>query len=200
MRKETRINSSSRRMPGPGFLNTLDAGMRRHDDQVNKSLLKRLVIVLTLCLLPVTVTVQAGVTLETFKFETKTEEQHFKDLIEELRCLVCQNQSLLDSDAELAHDLRAEVYDMVQEGKDDDEIVEFLVARYGDFVLYNPPVKPSNYLIWFGPFVLLLIAAIVLLRAIRRQKRTAATDISPEERTRLDAVLGNTPPPQDKQQ
>ena len=163
-------------------------------------MMKRLVSVLALCLLLGTGTAHAGVTLEAFKFDTKTEEQHFKDLIEELRCLVCQNQSLADSDAELAHDLRAEVYDMIQAGKDDDEIVEFLVARYGDFVLYNPPVKPANYLIWFGPFALLLVAAILLLRAVRRQKQTAVTDITPDERARLDTVLGNTPPQQDKQQ
>ena len=168
--------------------------------KVNNSILNRLVIVLTLGLLPVAMPVQAGVTLEAIKFETTAEEQHFKDLIEELRCLVCQNQSLVDSDAELAHDLRAEVYDMIQAGKSDDEIVEFLVARYGDFVLYNPPVKPSNYLIWFGPFVLLLVAGFLLLRAVRRQKRTAVTDITPEERARLDAVLGNTTPQQDKKQ
>jgi cytochrome c-type biogenesis protein CcmH len=163
-------------------------------------MMKRLVTVIALCLLLGTGTAQAGVTLEAFKFETKAEEQHFKELIEELRCLVCQNQSLADSDAELAHDLRAEVYDMIQAGKSDDEIVEFLVARYGDFVLYNPPVKPANYLIWFGPFVLLLVAAFLLLRAIRRQKRTAVTDITPEQRAKLDAVLGNAPPQQDKQQ
>jgi cytochrome c-type biogenesis protein CcmH len=168
--------------------------------KVNNSILKSLVIVLALCLLPVSITAQAGVTLEAFKFETKAEEQHFKDLIEELRCLVCQNQSLADSDAELAHDLRAEVYEMIQAGKSDDEIVEYLVARYGDFVLYNPPVKPSTYLIWFGPFVLLLIAAVLLLRAVRRQKRTAVTDITPEQRAKLDAVLGDNPPQQDKQQ
>ena len=163
-------------------------------------MMKRLVSILALCLLLGAGPVHAGVTLEAFKFDSKAEEQHFKDLIEELRCLVCQNQSLADSDAELAHDLRAEVYDMIQAGKSDDEIVEFLVERYGDFVLYNPPIKPANYLIWFGPFVLLLIAAIILLRSVRRQKRTAVTDITPEERARLDAVLGNTPPQQDKQQ
>jgi cytochrome c-type biogenesis protein CcmH len=163
-------------------------------------MIKKLVSVLALCLLLGAGTTQAGVTLEAFKFDSKAEEQHFKDLIEELRCLVCQNQSLLDSDAELAHDLRAEVYDMIQAGKSDEEIVTFLVDRYGDFVLYNPPVKPSTWLIWFGPFVLLLVAAFVLLRAVRRQKNTLAHEITPEERARLDAVLGNTPPEQDKQQ
>jgi cytochrome c-type biogenesis protein CcmH len=161
-------------------------------------MMKRLVSVLVLCLL--LGTAHAGVTLEAFKFDSKAEELHFKDLIEELRCLVCQNQSLADSDAELAHDLRAEVYDMIKAGKSDEEIVTFLVDRYGDFVLYKPPVKPSTWLIWFGPFVLLLIAAFVLLRAVRRQKNTPAADITPAERARLDAALGSTPPQQDKQQ
>ena len=163
-------------------------------------MIKKLISALALCLLLGTGTTHAGVTLEAFKFDSKAEEQHFKDLIEELRCLVCQNQSLLDSDAELAHDLRAEVYDMIQAGKSDEEIVTFLVDRYGDFVLYNPPVKPSTWLIWFGPFVLLLIAAFVLLRAVRRQKNIPAAEITPEERARLDAILGSTPPEQDKQQ
>ena len=160
-------------------------------------MIKRLVSALALCLLLGTGTTQAGVTLEAFKFETKAEEQHFKDLIEEIRCLVCQNQSLADSDAELAHDLRAEVYDMIQAGKNDEEIVTFLVARYGDFVLYNPPIKPGTWLIWFGPFVLLLIAAIVLMRALRRQKNIQETEITTEERARLDAVLGSTSPEKD---
>jgi len=162
-------------------------------------MIKKLVSILALCLLLGAGTTQAGVTLEAFKFDSKAEEQHFKDLIEELRCLVCQNQSLADSDAELAHDLRAEVYDMIQAGKSDEEIVEFLVARYGDFVLYDPPLKPSTYLIWFGPFVLLLIAALLLLRSIRRQQQVPAAGISAEERERLNAILGSTATDQDKE-
>ena len=163
-------------------------------------MIKRLVSVLALCLLLGAGTAHAGVTLEAFKFDSKAEEQHFKDLIEELRCLVCQNQSLADSDAELAHDLRAEVYDMIQAGKNDEEIVEFLVARYGDFVLYKPPVKPSTYLIWFGPFVLLIIAALLLLRSMRRQQKVPTAEISAEERERLNTILGNTTSRQDKDQ
>jgi len=163
-------------------------------------MIRKLVSALILCLLLGTGTTQAGVTLEAFKFDSKAEEQHFKDLIEELRCLVCQNQSLLDSDAELAHDLRAEVYNMIQAGKSDEQIITFLVARYGDFVLYNPPLKPSTWLIWFGPFVLLLIAAFLLLRAVRRQKNTQAAEITAEERARLDAILGSTPTEKDKQE
>jgi len=198
MIKETLNNSSCRRMPASSALKTPGPGMRRHDDKrIKHNILKSLVSVLLLCLLISAGTAQAGVTLEEFKFDSKAEEEHFKDLIEELRCLVCQNQSLADSDAELAHDLRAEVYDMIQAGKNDEEIVTFLVARYGDFVLYNPPIKPGTWLIWFGPFVLLLIAAIVLMRALRRQKNIPATEITSEERARLDTILGSTPPEQD---
>ena len=132
---------------------------------------------------------QASVTLESFTFADAAEEQRFKDLIEEIRCLVCQNQSLIDSDAELAHDLRAEVYGMMQTGKSDSQIIEFLVARYGDFVLYSPPVKPSTYLIWFGPFVLLLIAALLLFRSLRRQQRAPEQAITETDRQRLEQLL-----------
>jgi cytochrome c-type biogenesis protein CcmH len=154
-------------------------------------MMKQLLTVLTVILILGSGPLQATTTLESFKFADDAAEQHFKDLISELRCLVCQNQSLADSDAELAHDLRAEVYEMVQDGKSDEEIVEFLVARYGDFVLYNPPVKPSTYLLWFGPFALMILAAVLLLRAVRRQKRAATTEISAADRKRLDELLGD---------
>ena len=198
MIKVTLNNSLCRRRPASSALNPLDSGMRRDaDTEIKHGFLERLVSILALCLLLGTPAVHAGVTLESFTFDNKAEEEHFKDLIEEIRCLVCQNQSLADSDAELAHDLRAEVYDMIQAGKNDEEIVTFLVARYGDFVLYNPPIKPGTWLIWFGPFVLLLIAAIVLMRALRRQKNIQETEITSEERARLDAVLGSTSPEKD---
>lgn len=154
-------------------------------------MMKKLLTVLSIILILGSGPLQATATLESFKFDNAAAEQDFKDLIAELRCLVCQNQSLADSDAELAHDLRAEVYAMVQDGKSDEEIVEFLVARYGDFVLYKPPVKPSTYLLWFGPFALLLLAGVLLLRAVRRQKRTATTEISADDRKRLDDLLGD---------
>ena len=132
----------------------------------------------------------AASTLESFTFATEAEEQHFKDLLAELRCLVCQNQSLADSDAELAHDLRLEVYDMVKQGQNDAQIIDFLVERYSDFVLYNPPMKPSTYLLWFGPFVLLAVSAFLLLRALRRQRQAPTAEITAVDRARLDALLG----------
>lgn len=151
--------------------------------------MNRIIAALAIGLLLCCSALQATTTLESFTFETPQQEQHFKDLIEELRCLVCQNQSLADSDAELAHDLRAEVYGMMQEGKSDAEIIEFLVARYGDFVLYNPPVKPSTWLIWFGPFVLLLVAAGLLTRSLQRQRQVPQEDISADDRRRLEQAL-----------
>ncbi len=149
-----------------------------------------LIALLVVWLLPGTMPVSASVTLEAFKFSSEAEELHFKKLIAELRCLVCQNQSLLDSDAALAHDLRAEVYGMFQQGRSDAEIIDFLVERYGDFVLYNPPLKPSTWFIWFGPFVLLAIAAVLLVRAMRRQRQVPVAEISAADRARLDALLG----------
>ncbi|HYQ71184.1 MAG TPA: cytochrome c-type biogenesis protein [Gammaproteobacteria bacterium] len=154
-------------------------------------MMKKLLTVLTVLLAIGSGPLQATATLESFKFADEAAEQHFKDLIAELRCLVCQNQSLADSDAELAHDLRAEVYEMVQDGKSDAEVIEFLVQRYGDFVLYKPPMKPSTYLLWFGPFALMILAGVLLLRAVRRQKRTATTEISADDRKRLDDLLGD---------
>jgi cytochrome c-type biogenesis protein CcmH len=153
-------------------------------------MMKKLLTALTIVLILGSGPLQATATLESFKFADDAAEQHFKDLISELRCLVCQNQSLADSDAELAHDLRSEVYEMVQDGKSDAEIIEFLVDRYGDFVLYNPPVKPSTYLLWFGPFALMILAGGLLLRALRKQKRTATAEISAADRKRLDDLLG----------
>jgi len=146
-------------------------------------------VLLASCLLLCAGMLHATVTLESFKFDTPEQELHFKDLIAELRCLVCQNQSLLDSDAELAHDLRAEVYEMIQDGNSDEQIIEFLVARYGDFVLYNPPLKSSTWLIWFGPFILLLVALLLLWRSLRRQQHAPQHEISAAERARLQQVL-----------
>ncbi len=129
--------------------------------------------------------------LEKFDFSGNVDEERYKELILELRCLVCQNQSLGDSDAELAHDLRREVYDLMNSGQSDDQIVDFLVTRYGDFVLYNPPVKPDTYLLWFGPFALLVIGILVLLRTVRQRQKQTAPEISAEEQARLNKILAD---------
>ena len=104
------------------------------------------------------------------------QEQRYHNLLHELRCLVCQNQSLAESDAGLASDLRDEVKKMIIEGADDNEIFKFMTERYGDFVLYQPPFKPQNYLLWVAPFLLLLIGLAVLIRNVMRQNRAIKSE------------------------
>ena len=99
-------------------------------------------------------------------------EQRLKRLEGDLRCLVCQNQTLADSSAPLAEDLRREVRSLAVAGKSDDEIRAYLVARYGDFVLYRPPVKGTTWVLWFGPFALLGLGALVWLVVVRRRRVT----------------------------
>ena len=135
--------------------------------------------------------------LASFEFEDPQQKQEFRALIEEIRCLVCQNESLAGSNAELAQDLRREIYEMLLAGKSKDEIIGFMVARYGDFVLYRPPLKPSTYPLWFGPIILLLIAGYMLIRALRRKQKSGETEISAQEQERLDALLAQGS--QDKQ-
>jgi cytochrome c-type biogenesis protein CcmH len=117
-------------------------------------------------------------------------EKRMVAISDELRCLVCQNESLSGSHAELAQDLRREIRKMIAEGKTDKEILDFMVARYGDFVRYRPPLKPTTWLLWGGPFLLLaggLAALIAFLR--RRAKEIAAPELSEEERRRAAALL-----------
>ena len=108
---------------------------------------------------------------EPLLFESKQQQDRFDELTKELRCLVCQNQNLADSDAPLAHDLRREVHEMMLGGQSDEQIKKFLVDRYGDFVLYRPPVQENTYLLWLGPLLLLLGGGLVLRSSVK--KRTA---------------------------
>ena len=119
-------------------------------------------------------------------------EKIVNEISAELRCLVCQNQTIADSHAGLAVDLKNQVRDMVKKGQSQDEIVEYMVTRYGDFVLYRPPVKPTTMLLWAGPFLLLLIGLTVLV--INLRKRTSQLkdgDLSSEENARLKALLAS---------
>ena len=144
------------------------------------NLRKLFVLVLTLTL-SVSVLAQRAPVQEPMVFDTPEQEERFKQLTLELRCMVCQNQNLADSDAQLAHDLRAEVHEMLMAGNTDDEIKTFMVERYGDFVLYRPPVQQNTYLLWVGPFVILLIGAIILRANIK--KRSALLESSQGEAT-----------------
>jgi cytochrome c-type biogenesis protein CcmH/NrfF len=119
-------------------------------------------------------------------------ERRVMKLAAELRCLVCQNQSLADSHADLATDLKNQVRSQIREGRSDAQIREYMVARYGDFVLYSPPWKASTVLLWAGPFVLLIGGALVLVAYVRnRQGRVVTTELTAEEHARAQALLGD---------
>jgi cytochrome c-type biogenesis protein CcmH len=122
--------------------------------------------------------------------ENPQAEARLKALAVELRCLVCQNQTLADSNAPLAEDLRREVREMIAKNMSDKEIIDFLVTRYGDFVLYRPPLKTTTTLLWVGPFLLLIGGAIALVMALRRrQKKLADVALSEAERNRVAQLL-----------
>jgi len=115
-------------------------------------------------------------------------EERLLAIADELRCLVCQNESLAASRAELAQDLRREIRTLIKAGKTDPEILDFLVSRYGDFVRYRPPLKPSTWLLWIGPFVLLVGALAALIRHVRRPRGTEPA-LSEADRVRAAALL-----------
>ena len=112
--------------------------------------------------------------IDPLPFQDRAEEVRFQKLTRQLRCLVCQNQDLADSDADLAKDLRKQVFEMMRAGKSDDEIKGFLVARYNDFVLYDPPLKASTVALWFAPPALVIVGCIVVFVLLRRRAKPAA--------------------------
>lgn len=124
------------------------------------------IVILLACLLA------AGTALAaTVRFEDPAQQARYEHFINELRCLVCQNQTIADSHADLAVDLRNKVAEQIAAGKTDEEIIAYLTARYGDFVLYRPPVQANTLLLWTGPFLLLAGGALVLVLTLRRRSR-----------------------------
>ena len=117
-------------------------------------------------------------------------EQRLISISEEMRCLVCQNESLAGSRSDLANDLRREIRTLIKEGKSDDQIRNFMVERYGDFVLYRPPVKPITWLLWIGPFVILVIGIVGLLTYLRRRNSSVPSVILTDaDNRKIDALL-----------
>ncbi len=137
--------------------------------------------------LVLTWTSHALAAIETYSFENTDQEKRYQSMITELRCLVCQNQNLADSNADLAKDLRAQTHAMIIAGKADADIVDYMVERYGDFVLYRPPFKASTWLLWVGPFLILLIALVVFSLTIRKNRQ--APQVSESERRHASELL-----------
>ncbi len=116
-------------------------------------------------------------------------EGRYKALIDQLRCLVCQNETLADSEADLAADLRREIREKMVQGQSDKQIRDFLVARYGDFVLYKPPVKATTLMLWYGPFALLALGVLIAVITIRRRGRRTPETINDEQHRQVQALL-----------
>ena len=135
----------------------------------------------------------AQAAIDTFEFASEAERQRYRSLIEELRCPKCQNQNIADSDAPIATDLRNEIFRMLEEGKSNEEIIDFLVSRYGDFVLYKPPLTSRTLLLWYGPAGMLVIGfavlGVILLRRRSQNKDRSAAGLSVDEQARLAALL-----------
>ena len=116
--------------------------------------------------------------IEAYQFDSPQMEADYNRLINELRCLVCQNQNLSGSDADLARDLRRQTHQMLQQGNTPQQVVDFMVEHYGDFVLYRPQFKSSTYLLWLGPFVLLVLVLVVVVRWLRTVEKPVEVDAS----------------------
>lgn len=132
---------------------------------------------------------QAMAAIDVYEFESPEQEQRYRHLIEELRCPKCQNQNLAGSDAGVATDLKNRTYELMQQGKSDAEIRDYLIERYGDFITYKPPVRGSTLVLWAGPFVLLFVVALVIIWRIRRQPSGHPAIMSAEEQARLARLL-----------
>ena len=150
--------------------------------------MNKLIIILSLAFsLSSLSSLQAAVEIKQFK--NPEHEQRYKSLINEFRCVVCQNQNIADSNAELAKDLRKQVFKMINAGKNDDEIMEFMVTRYGDFVLYRPQFNPVTFLLWVGPFIIFIIGLYILISFIRQRKKAVVTELTHTEKEKLKKLL-----------
>ncbi|KAB0491461.1 cytochrome c-type biogenesis protein [Pseudomonas psychrophila] len=143
-----------------------------------------------------TLTGVAHAAIDTYEFANDAERERFRELTKELRCPKCQNQDIADSNAPIATDLRREIFRMLGEGKDNQQILDFMVARYGDFVLYKPALTSKTAVLWFGPLALLVGGMVVIGVIVGRRRRTEQTEgsdtLSVEERKRLDTLLDKT--------
>ncbi|MCP3868767.1 MAG: cytochrome c-type biogenesis protein CcmH [Gammaproteobacteria bacterium] len=127
--------------------------------------------------------------VEAYHFDDPAMEARYKQLIDELRCLVCQNQNLADSNAELAQDMRRLTYEMVSKGESNEAVIAFMVQRYGDFVLYRPPFRTSTALLWIGPFIILAVGVLVLVAFIRKRGKERMPAMGSQDQERVRRLL-----------
>lgn len=133
----------------------------------------------------------AQANIDAFEFENEELRARYQHLAFILRCPKCQNQNIIDSNAPIASDLRTQVHRLLHEGYNDEQIIDFMVARYGNFVLYEPPVNRLTYLLWYGPVILVMIGLLVIVIMVRNRKQQASAEESMDQqsRERLNQVL-----------
>ncbi len=142
-----------------------------------------------LALLLVALPVIAGAAIDAYPFPNEELEARYNSLIDELRCPQCLNTNLAGSDAMIAQDLRREVHRLLLDGKSDQEILDFMHARYGDFILYEPRVNRATFLLWFGPLILLIVGAAIAIMIVRQRRAEDAPGLSDDEASRLNRLL-----------
>ena len=132
---------------------------------------------------------QASARISAYEFDNADQESIYNELVDELRCLVCQNQTIADSNAELAQDMKRKTHELVMQGKTKKEISDFMVQRYGNFVQYKPPVDSTTYLLWSGPFIIMFIGLFFLIKIIRNRKVAKPEALSQDDKSRAADLL-----------
>jgi cytochrome c-type biogenesis protein CcmH len=145
--------------------------------------------ILSLLLLCSVCVFSAQAAIEVYEFDDDSQQQRFNDLSDQLRCPMCLNSNLSGSDAPIAADLRAEIYEQILDGRSNEQIIEFMTQRYGDFINYRPPLNSGTFLLWFGPLILLLTGLLVVWRMGKNSQTINTEDLSAEEQQKLQAIL-----------
>ena len=151
--------------------------------------MKKITVMLSLIVLLTSTVFSVYAAVEVKQFKQPEHEQRYKKLINELRCVVCQNQNIADSNAALAKDLRKQVFKMINAGKNNNEILEFMVTRYDDFVLYRPEFNSMTFLLWVGPFILFIIGIYFLVNFVRQRKTVVIAELSNKDKEKLKQLL-----------
>lgn len=143
--------------------------------------------------------------IDAYEFDNEVDRKRYVSFIEEMRCPKCQNQNLSGSDSPIAADLRRELYFLIQDGRSDMEIVDFMVERYGEYILYRPRLSSATVLLWFGPVVLLILAIVILIKVVLKRRASGSitdsagqAELSATERARLEALLSSQSPSDEK--
>ncbi|AGB83402.1 MULTISPECIES: cytochrome c-type biogenesis protein [Serratia] len=134
----------------------------------------------------------AAAAIDTYRFDSVEQEQQYRELTEQLRCPKCQNNSIADSNAIIAADMRAKVYELMMQGQNKQQVIDYMVARYGNFVTYEPPVTPATLILWVGPLLFVLIGGAVVIMRSRRRAPVNNDEFSAQEKQRLAALLEET--------